>query len=423
MVSPLQIVQPGEVRRRVARTPQFPIAGTMKPFGLYPLWAHPVLPGETLKTSETKYRILSMPVKHPLAGAWCETWLCYVSLTDIDEALAQMFISDDVATTGFTASSDRPRFFTKSGQIDYLKLAVDRIATAFFRDEEEPGALAGTRVRDGVPVAGRQNWDWAQNLAFLPDDVVEADLPSAMPESGTLTPLELMRASGMSEMTYEKYLAQYGVIERQAQKAARIPEILRYTRDWTVPVNTVEATTGRPSSAWAWSATVKAEKAKRFDEPGFLVMLACVRPKMFDPTLAASMIGNLWGFSDFFPVYNLNDPAAGLKGISANDPVFGTMTGTETSERLWYDHRDLLTHGEAFVNDWNGPYALPQITSRTITDTSTYVDMRSRYPTDDDVNDLFVESDEETPQDARMRLYYEGIGSCTIAGHIADTTR
>lgn len=416
----LQIVQPSMTRTRKKRSPSFPIAGTMKPMGLYPMWATVVLPGETLNSAEMKYRLISMPVKHPLVGATFETWLVFVSLTDIDAALAQMFISEGQPTTGFTAAADRPRFFTKSGQIDYLKLAVDRVVDAYFRDEGETTA----RTIDGVPKVKRSAYDWAQNLMFKPDDLDASYLPSALPEDGTLTPLEIMKLAGMSEITYEKYLMQYGVAKKTAMAEARQPEILRYTRDWTVPTNSIDPASGKPSSAWAWGATVKSEKAKRFDEAGFVIQLGCVRPKFFDSTLRASMIGELWGFADFFPVYNLDDPAGGLKLLEDNHKVLDLSKLTDPDlTPLMYDHRDLLSHGEQFVNDWSGPYALPTNTSRDIDEGKSDQDLRGQYPTDANINGVFVESSESSPADNRMRLYYEGIAGAEITGHVVDTTR
>lgn len=420
MVSPLEIVQPGTPRTRKKRNPQFPIAGTMRPFGLYPLWATVVLPGETLNMAEMKYRLISMPVKHPLAGAWFETWTVFASLTDLEEEFAQMFISEDVAATAYQAAADQPRYFTKQGQIQYIKLAMDRVVASYFRDEEEPDAL--THTIDGVHMAKRQNWDWAQNLMFKPTTLDAAYLPSAFPEDGTLTPLEIMRMAGMSEITYEKYLQQYGVAQKEAAKASRVPEIIRYTRDWTTPANTIEATTGRPSSAWAWSSTIKMDKPKRFDEPGFVITFGCVRPKMFDPTLRASMIGELWGFADFFPVYNLEDPAAGLKLITLSDHKVLNVNSA-TTDPLMYDHRDLLAHGEAFVNNWSGPYDLPSITSRNLADGQEYPAVRGQYPASTDIDGLFVEDDAETPDATKMCLYYEGIASAEITGHIVDRTK
>ena len=102
---PIQVVAPGQGRTRHVRRPNFPIAGTMFPFGLYPILVHPVLPGETLKSANCRWRVIGMPVKHPLAGCWLESWLMYVKLTDIDRELGQMFVSDSYSSSGFTRSS------------------------------------------------------------------------------------------------------------------------------------------------------------------------------------------------------------------------------------------------------------------------------------------------------------------------------
>lgn len=414
----LKITMPGETRTRKVRRPNFNLAGTMKPYGIYPMWATPVLPGETLKSAETKYRLLSMPIKHPFVGATFETWLCYVSLTDLDQALAQMFISEGVPTTGFTAAADKDRFFTKEGQIDYISMAVDRIVQAYFRDDEEPGA--NTRTIDGVPLARRVAYDWAQNLMFKPDEMDPNYMPSALPAEGTYTPLEMMQMAGMSEITYQKYLAQYGVSGPAAQEAANLPEILRYTRDWTTPTNSVDPSNGRPSSVWAWGSTIKADKPKRFDEPGFVIMMGSIRPKMFDSTFQASMIGELWGFGDFFPVYNLTDPAAGIKVLEKDNAVLALPAAP--ADDVIYDHRDLLSHGEQFVNDWAGPYSLPTINSRNF-NAESYPDQRGYYPSLANINALFVENDEETPRESHRRAYYEGVASVEIVGHVVDTTR
>lgn len=416
MVAPLQIVQPGQTRTRKRRRPSFDIAGTIRPYGLYPMWATPVLPGETLAKAEMKYRVLSMPIKHPFFGAWFETWMVYVPLTSIDEALAQMFISEDVATTGFVAGSDRPRYFTKAGQIDYIKMATDVFVRHFFRDEEEPDWNQHLIDTD-IHVLRRQGFDWAQNLAFVPEDMDTTLLPSELPEDGTLTPLEIMRLSGMSEVTYEKYLQQYGVSKKAAEKAANLPEILRYTREWTTPTNNVEASTGRPSSAWAWGGTINAEKNKRFDEPGFVIMYGAMRPKLLDSSLAASFVGELWGFKDFFPVYNLDDPSAGLRVLDASNKVL-VRSGVAQDAPLIYDHRDLLAHGEQFVNDWTNGYPLPADNLRNLDDTAEYPELRGLYPDADTADSLFVGT-----SGVYKGCIYEGLASVEIVGHVVDTTR
>lgn len=414
MVSPLEIVQPGQTRTRRKRSPSFPLAGTMALGGIYPIFATPVLPGETLNEAEMKWRVLSMPVRHPFVGAWLETWLCYVKLTDIDPVLGEMFITDSASSTAFLAPSDRPHYFTKGGKIDYIKLAVDRVVQAYFRDEEEPD-WATHLVDTDIHQVKRLDMSWAQNLMFKPAMMDMADMPSSLPAEGTLTPLEIMKLAGMSEVTYEKYLMQYGVSAKAANAAANLPEMLRYTREWTVPTNTLDPATGAPSSAWAWGGTLKAEKAKRFDEPGFLIWMAAIRPKMFDGTVSSSLISALWGFSDFFPVYNLDDPAAGIKEL---DDGFVTNNSTGPVP-LIYDHRDLLSHGEQFVNDWAGPYDLPKATGRSIADGAEYPTVRGHYPQPSDFTACFSDTENAT----RQRCFYEGIASMTITGHVVDTTR
>ena len=153
----------GPAKRRVARTPRFPIIGTMRPFGLYPLHMQPVLPGETLESYSMRWRAISMPIRHPLVGAWLETWLCYVKFTDLDRNLGSMFISDTFPTTGYTAAAANDRTFVAAGQIDWIGLCLRRIAEFFFYDEGE-----AIITRDGVPLTKLIQNNWTQNLMSTP---------------------------------------------------------------------------------------------------------------------------------------------------------------------------------------------------------------------------------------------------------------
>lgn len=415
----IRVVTPGETRTRVTRSPTFPIYGKVKPFGLYPVMATPVLPGETLQEFEMKARHISMPVRNPLTGAWLEQWLVYVKLTDIDHQLAQMFISNDMPTTGFTAETSSDRYFTRAGQINYIKRATDAVWKAYFADDGEV-----MQYIDGVPKIRRGNVDWTQNLMFTPDDLIVDDLPSN-PE-GQLTGMQIMALAGMSEITYEKYLQQYGVSSQATAAMEHKPEILRYSRSWVTPVNNIDPSTGAPSSAWAWSGTLKNEKPKRFDEPGFLILFQSVRPKMFSDALRYSIVGNLWGFADFFPAYNLQDPAAGIKEIMTDDPAFIDAFGPdgESAISILYDHRDILSHGEQFINSHtDNPYPVPMITSQRQTsgDNANQL-MRGLYPSDTDIDSVFLDATAETPTPSKRCIYYEGICQATIRGHVKDTT-
>lgn len=392
---------------RKNRTPNFPVAGTCKPYGLYPIFVHPVLPGETLQSLTFKHRTLSMPIKHPLGGCWAEHWLVYVKFSDIDRDLGQSFISDNVASTAYDAAGDSERYFTKTGQVDWVRLCCEKIHDSYFvNDDETPQTI------DGVRMCKMNNASWYQNMIFKPaDDAVPVTDGTDMYQH--LQGWMMLQQAQMTELTYEKYLETYG--SYSVAKNVGDPEILRFARSWTQPTNTVEPTTGSPSSAWAWSDEIKMAKAKRFDEPGFVIMLACYRPKMFQGNLPYSMVGNLWGFTDWYPSYNLEDPTAGVKNLLSTDPVFAAAAQDAGTEELLYDHRDLLSHGEQFVNDWTTqPYDLPISTGLEVKAASAQTEVRGEYPKSTDIDALFSGADKI--------LYYEGIGQAVISGHIADTT-
>lgn len=400
----------GAPKKRVMRNPKFPIAGTMRPFGLYPLMVHPVLPGETLASAKMRWRVLTLPIKHPLAGAWLETWLCYVKLTDLDRALAQMFISDTMPTTGYTLAAPSDRYFSALGQIDWIGLCVRRIHKHFFLDEGEPAQSI-----DGVPKTKLIQKNWAQNLMFTPAGVNTAQLPSN--PDAQLTGFQIMQSMGMSEMSYEKYLQTYGVQTVNAEIG--IPEILRYSRSWTLPVNTVEPTTGAPSSAFVWSDDVTLDKNRRFDEPGFLVQLAALRPKMYQGRMRRSIVGEMWGFAEWFPSYNLQNPEGGIRSMMNDNPVFdAAYRGGVAAQSLLYDHRDILHHGEQFINNWtNNPYPLPMSTGMLAGTAATEAQVRGEYATDADIDALFTGATAD-----RRQAYYEGLCELDINGHLVDST-
>ena len=354
-----------------------------------------------------KSRMLSLPVKHPLAGAWLENWLVYVKFTDLDRELGQSFISDDVSTSGYVAAADQPRHFTGAGQIDWIKKCVERVHKAYFVHENET-----PRFIDGVPQVKLNNVSWYQNCVF--EAAAEA-VPTADADElyAHLQGWQMLQQMQMTELTYEKYLETYGV--RSIAENKGDPEILRFARSWTQPVNTVEPTTGAPSSAFVWSDQITMDKAKRFDEPGFILMLTAVRPKMFQANLGHSMVGNLWGFSDWYPSYNMQDPTAGVKKLLKDDHVFAAALDDSGGETILYDHRDLLMHGEQFINDDAHPYSLPMSTGLQTATGSEPEDLRGEYCKESDIAPLFTGTD--------PRCYYEGMAHCTISGHVWDSTK
>ena len=64
---------------------------------------------------------------------------------------------------------------------------------------------------------------------------------------------QLERAMNYTEMTYEEWLGTYGVSTQKER--LNEPELIRYIREWQYPSNTVEPSTGVPSSAVSWVVT------------------------------------------------------------------------------------------------------------------------------------------------------------------------
>ncbi|ASJ79152.1 capsid protein [Ruegeria phage vB_RpoMi-V15] len=408
MLANLIMQQGGAKSKRKNRNPVFTLGGTIKPFGLYPMFIHPVLPGETLNSFTMKVHLASEPLKNPLNGAWWETWLFYVKLNDLGPDLVEMFIKDGVSTTGHTAGSSDQLFFTKSGQIDWVRKCTDLVHSHYFIHEDETA-----RTINGVPQVKLNSKGWWQNL-------MQNDADAAVPTGDAadmyahLQEFAILQQMGMQEMTYEKYLELFG--GRAAAAGQGKPELLLYDQRWKKPANTINPADGTPSSAWVWNEETKlGSKNKRFNEPGFVIAFQTIRPKMFNGAVRTSLVGNMWGFKDWYPAYTLDDPTATVKTIANNDPVFEASAYTTGGTELIYDHSDLLAQGEQFINDYAPPYALPLSSGMVVEGGGTPESFRGEYCTSADVDALFQDG-------AKTRAFYDGIAFCNILGHVADNT-
>lgn len=410
----IEVVMPGQTRQRFHRRPNFPIAGSMKPFGLYPIMLHPVLPGETLKSASSKWTVISQPLVNPFCGAWLESWLFYIKLTDLDRDLGQMFISDSYSTSGWTATATSAKFFTLSGGIAWVQKCIEKVHDSYFISEgETPQTWVG--VDANIRQIKMNSRSWYQNLMFEPAEVA-LDTTGERDHVEQMSAWQMVQQMQLTELSYESYLEQYGV---QSQNlGVGDPEILRYTRSWTKPTNVIDPANGSPTSAWVWNDEMKLDKDKRFNEPGFILQAAAIRPKMYQANILYSMMQNMWGFTDWYPAYNLPNPSAGIRRIGTDDGVFlTTINEAEGEVQLLYDHRDLLSHGEQFINDTAPEYALPTSSGWSTIAAANDADVRGEYCTDGDVQAIFVGT-----SDPKERVLYEGITGLTIAGHVQDTT-
>lgn len=401
---------------RKPRKPNFPIAGQIFPYALTPIWFHPVLPGETMKSCTIRNVRISQPVQNPIEGVWFEDWIFYVKLTDIDKSLGDQFMRDGESQSGWTASSDQNRFFVKNGQINWFKHCYDKIVEDYFTDEGET-----VPTIDQLAQLKLNNSSWYNNLIFEPaDTAIPTD--DARNTYEELTKWAMLQMMEMTEIGYEEHLEQYGV--RSVEPIDGKCEVLRYARKWTRPTNAVDPSSGSPSSAWYCGDDIKADKDKRFTEPGFIVHLSAIRPKMYNNTLwGVSMANELWGLQDWFPPALLDDPTAGVRelDLATRNRVYPADKTTPASTKsLIYDHRDLLSHGETFINTQQSdlPYRLPVATGMSALDTADNAELQNKYCSTQDVKDLFVGDGVD-----KWRVQYGGMASLTVLGHVKDTIK
>ena len=407
----IQLQQPGQMRTRHQRSPSFPVQGGIKPFGLYPLGFTPVLPGETLDKLSAKMTYVSSPVKNPLAGGWLETWVYYVKLTDIDPDLGAMFIGQLTNSAAYQAPVDRPRYFTKSGQVDWLYLATQVVHKMDFLDEGET-----PRFVDGVPQLKRISTDFMESAVLKSDYENVATATTVEDMTVEMQAFLAMRQMGMGEVSYEQYLRTYGVKSVNMREGQ--PELLSYRRYWSLPSNVLDPTSGAPTGAFYWRLDdLDLKKPKLFKEPGFVIIYHAMRPKLFDGKQVASRSSDLWGFKDFFPSYTMSDITAGIQEMDPDTMKTFAGAGTAPYDPVWVDHRDLLMHGEQFINA-RGRFAPPLSTGRNFSASATRQDLRGQYAKlPADTISLFQSAVED-----QHVIDYEGIFSTSIKGHVQDNT-
>ena len=208
-------------------------------------------------------------------------------------------------------------------------------------------------------------------------------------------------------MSYEDYLRTYGVKVDDPETVAR-PELLRYIREWSYPTNTVEATTGVPSSAVSWALSERMDKDRFFKEPGFIVGVTCARPKIYFSLQRTAGVNLLDDAYAWLPALMRDDPATSLKRLASNADSIITTSG---NAEFVLDIKDLFVYGDQFVNfdidagTADGSYvALPS------------AGLEKRYPTETDINGLFVGG---TPT---ALVKQDGVARFSILGGLDDTT-
>lgn len=303
-----------------------------------------------MKSLLLQSRVVSKPVVDPLIGWWHENYIFYVKHRDLHERddLTEMMLDFNFDSSGLEAAAD-PDFYHGHG-IPWLQMCYRRIVEEYFRAEDE----AYNNVVDGLgySIAYINSRDALDSAILSVDRAGDLDVPistagddatSVQEIQAAFAQWEFLRANNYTQMDYEDYLATYGV-RTQAVEHHR-PELLRYTRSWSYPVNTIDPADGSPTSALSWSIQERADKDRFFREPGFIVGVQVNRPKIYLGRITGSVIGYMGTALSWLPAILQNDGPSSYVNVPDNE-----ILGDIDAAGVDLDIRDLFIYGEQFTN-------------------------------------------------------------------------
>lgn len=402
---------------RVARNPQHSFSLRVLPWQIQPMMIAPVLPGETMKNLLLQSRIVSKPIKSPLVGWWAEYYFFYVKhrdLTGQSSLLQEMHLTPGYDVSSLKSSSASVWDYNYSGGMKYVQFCLQRVVEEYFRDEED-GAWNANAI-DSVPLAQVNKPGPFESIRDGDAAAVTAD--HEMP--GEVTPMpygvdtawstyyaqyEHMRALKLTDATFEDYLKQFGVKTPEVQEKENRPELLRYIREWTYPTNTVEPTTGAPSTALSWSISERADKDRFFQEPGFIFGVQVIRPKIYLKKQKGGVIGGLDDAFAWLPPAVIDQAWTSLKNYAFDQ---GPLPGIDATGSYWLDLRDLFVFGDQYINYDDQYFGDGNVVDLPL------ANYKLRYATEAIAQGLF--------KTAGDRIASDGVVSLRILGRIVNQT-
>jgi len=416
--------------KRVLRSPAHPFMLRTRPYQIQPFMLSPVLPGETLRNMVCMSRVVTKPIKNALVGWWCEYYFFYVRLKDIEFHLKETkgeWLADMVTNPGGydptnLQAAANAKFYHPAGGIPWIKYAMETCVEYFFRDQGEDWNVAV--ASDGLPLSQFSGKTWFDSLTMADEKRTDRDMDLDLNNDGNLTATELetglsqwqaLREAGLEALDYEDWLRTFGVAapEEVPESFNRYrPELLGHDRSWQYPVNTVEPTTGVPSSAVSFVTAFSKNKNRRFMEPGFIVGVTVCKPKIYIKDQAGALVSNLETLENFLPALSHKQYEKGFKNFAGTEgPFAGKFDADNTApvgtpQGYWIDLRDLFMYGDQFLN--YAPDDVGNAFSVLLPNGS------SRYPNTADIDALF--------SGAEKYIETDGVTTLTIMGRQVDNT-
>lgn len=330
---------------RVPRRPQHRWRVDSKPWEIQPFLMAPVVPGETLKNATLQARVVSDPVAARLVGWWKEYYVFYVKHRQLPAGATYMNMMLDPTVTLATSAASPRDYYNGYGH-NWAAACLQTIVQKWFRKQGED--WDDFAIRTGRPAA-RLNIDSV--LQSLTDTTVlptGGALGSTQEEQDQLADVyEFLRAQSFTKLTYEDFLATYGVRGKSVDEDR--PELIRYARDWQYPTNTVEPTTGVATTALSWAVSERIDKDRFFAEPGFIFGVTVTRPKVYLSNQTANGSVALDRAMRWLPAILADDPSTSLAEFTTSQGPLGKASGGLTNG-YWLDLRDLFVYGDQWVD-------------------------------------------------------------------------
>lgn len=348
-VQMVPMMVPMQKSLRTTRSPFNPFYIASRPMQIAPCGIHPVLANETMTGLKFEARIVTDPLANPLAGAAQEFYLFYVKLTDlvsVSSSVRAMITSPFTPYVNTTAAS--AAWMHNGGGVNWLKLCYDRIIETYFRTEQESAstAVVGDYALAAIRsphTGGFASIAEAANVSGLSD---LGDMTSSEALDQALEAYTLLADNGLINMSYEDYQRMVGV--RVPTESDHEPELLWTTRKWSYPTNTIEPTTGVPSSALSYVFENTTKSRKIFKEWGFLILLSVFRPKFYRANQRASLAHFFDRGVSWIPAVLNSDPATSIRIFQ--DAATDGPLGESQAAAYAIDMRDMLHYGDQFTN-------------------------------------------------------------------------
>ena len=276
-----------------------------------------------------------------------------------------------------------------------------------------------------MPIAALATDGMMDSLMLVSELPTDSSAPVEDAYLGTLDGLDAQRRTydrlrlmGFRELTFEEWLKTQGVDVPAPTEVFTLeakPELLRMHRQFVMPANAIEPTTGGASSALVWKKEISGDKDFLFKVPGFILGVTICRFKTYSGRQYANAASAIFSATGFLPkIEEFREGDSHALGFTTESTRqlgpygSGVADATSPNAAYMYDILDLYFRGDQFVNDLAAGDA-------GILATPTAA-LQTRFPTKAMVQTLFLSA----AADVNTMIFQDGRVDLTIMTDLRD---